>query len=416
MSGMQAGAIRRPVMTQDTNSATQDAVRVTYLDWLRVIATFGVFLFHATNVFGEVDFHIKNAEESTAITVFDGFFFPWGMPLFFLIAGAGSWFALQRRTPAQYARERFNRLLIPLIAGTLLLSPVEFYVEWLHKVQTGVLQGSFLEFIRAQAWVLNPKLFGEAGYHLWFLGFLFCYSMITLPLFRWLKGESGQGFTSRMAKLCEHRGGIVLFVLPLLLVRLGLQPFFPDYQDWADFGFLLSFFVLGYLLFADQRFTEAIRRDWPITLGVGIAAFLAFVAITTLSTEELDIEAAPRSLLDLSWWGLVTICSWCWTAFMVFVAMRFLNSRNRWLHYGQEALMPFFVFHLAVLFIVAYFVVQWQAGVTVKFLAVVAGSFVVTLGIYELVVRRLAPLRALFGMKAATMPRTGSQASAPAGH
>jgi len=369
-----------------------------YLDWLRVLALLGVFLFHVTDVFNELDFHIKNAEQSTVITVFDAFLFPWGMPLFFLIAGAGSWFALQRRAPGQYTRERFNRLLVPFIVGSLLLSPVQLYFEWSHKIQTGVVQGSFLEFVQALPWGLNTRFFGAVGYHLWFLGFLFCYSLLTLPLFRWLKGEAGQRFVSRVARWCEHRGGILLFILPLLLVRLGLHPFFPYQHDWADFFFLLSFFVLGHVLFADKRFTQAIRRDWPIMLAAGIAAFLAAAALT-FASGEVDIEAAPHTAADFIWWGLVTVCSWCWTALMVCVGMRFLNFSNKWLQYGQEAILPFFVFHQPVIIVSAFFVVQWEASLLVKLLAVVLSSFVVTIGLYELIIKRVSALRTLFGMK-----------------
>ena len=381
-----------------TDNAPRKSVRLYYLDWLRVLATLGVFLLHATCVFNTLDFHIKNAEQSTAITVIHGFFLPWGMPLFFLIAGAGSWFALRRRTPRQYARERFNRLLIPFVVGSLLLSPIARYFEWSHKVQTGVEQGSFLEFIESLAWGLTPRFFGVAGYHLWFVGFLFCYSLLALPLFRWLQGESGQRFVSRIARLCERHGGILLFILPLLVVRLSLQPFFPHYGNWANFASFLSFFILGYLLLADKRFTQAVWRDWPIVLTVGIAAFLALVAIS-MATAELDIEGVPRTPLDYVWWALFTTCGWCWTAFMVFVGMRFLNLSNQWLQYGQDALLPFFVVHEPVIIVIAYFVVQWNVGLVPKVLAVVLGSFAVSLGFYQFIVRRVGPLRALFGMK-----------------
>jgi surface polysaccharide O-acyltransferase-like enzyme len=383
---------------EQTDNAPRKSVRLYYLDWLRVLATLGVFLLHATCVFNTLDFHIKNAEQSTAITVIHGFFLPWGMALFFLIAGAGSWFALQRRTPGQYARERFNRLLIPFVVGSLLLSPIARYFEWSHKVQMGVEQGSFLEFIESLAWGLTPRFFGVAGYHLWFVGFLFCYSLLALPLFRWLRGESGQRFVLRGARLCEHHGGLLLFILPLLVVRLSLQPFFPQYGNWANFASFLSFFILGYLLFADKRFTQAVWRDWPIMLTVGIAAFLALVAIS-MATAELDIEGVPRTPLDYVWWALFTACGWCWTAFMVFVGMRFLNHSNKWLQYGQDALLPFFVVHEPVIIVIAYFVVQWNVGLVPKVLAVVLGSFAVSLGFYQYIVRRVGPLRALFGMK-----------------
>jgi glucan biosynthesis protein C len=52
-----------------------------------------------------------------------------------------------------------------------------------------------------------------------------------------------------------------------------------------------------------------------------------------------------------------------------------------------------------VLLTIAFYVVQWQAGVTVKMLAVFTGSLVATLAICELVIRRIGPLRTLFGMK-----------------
>lgn len=383
-----------------TDTTSSEATRLHYLDWLRVIAPLGVFLFHATLVFSEFDYHIKNAEQSPAITAFLGFLFPWGMPLFFLIAGAGSWFALQHRTSGQYARERFTRLFLPFVIGSLLLSPIQFYFEWSHKTQTGVVQGSFLEFVNALAWIpTNPRFFGAVGYHLWFLGFLFCYALLTLPLFLWLKEETGQGLISRMARLCEHRGGILLFILPLLLIRLGLHPFFPFEHDWADFSFLMAFYILGYLLFTDKRFTQAVQRDWPIMLAVGVPAFLAFMAIIVV-TGEIDIEAAPRTLLDFVWWGLVSVCSWCWSAFMLFIGMRFLDWSNQWLRFGQAAILPFFVVHHPVIIVMAYFVVQWNVGLLPKLLVVILGAFAVSLGLYEFVIRRVGLLRVMFGMKA----------------
>jgi surface polysaccharide O-acyltransferase-like enzyme len=372
--------------------------RLCYLDWLRVLALLGVFLFHATAPFADIGFNIENAEQSLAILIVQAFLFPWGMPFFFLIAGASAWLALQRRTPGQYARERFSRLLIPFVVGSLLLSPVELYLEWSHKIQMGVAQGSFLEFVQALAWGPTPRIFGVVGYHLWFVGFLFCYSLLTLPLFRWLKGKAGQGFVSRLAALCQYRGGILLFILPLLPVRLGLHAFFPYQHDWADFCFLLAFFTLGYVLFADRRFTPAIRRDWPIMLAVGIAAFVAMVALS-FSKGGPDIEAAPRTLVDFTWWGLVTVCSWCWTIVMLFVGMRFLDFSNRWLQRGQEAVLPFYVLHQPVIFVVAFFAVQWEVDLLVKLLAVVLISFAATVGIYALVIKRVSLLQTLLGMK-----------------
>ena len=84
---------------------------------------------------------------------------------------------------------------------------------------------------------------------------------------------------------------------------------------------------------------------------------------------------------------------------MLYIGMRFLNFTNKWLQYGREASYPFFVFHQPVIIIVAFYVVQWQVSLPIKILLVVIGSFVLTLGTYELFIRRIYPIRTLFGMR-----------------
>jgi len=396
-------------ISQQADTAASRAARLHYLDWLRVIATLGVFFFHASNVFNGTRYEIQNPEGSDVIFMIDTFFFPWGMPLFFLVAGAGSWFALRRRSAGQFTRERTLRLLAPFLTGTILLGPIQLYLSWSHRTQTGVFGGSFLDFVSERLSYSVPKLFGAIGYHMWFLGFLFAYSLLALPLFVWLKGETGQRFVSRLAGLCEHRGVILLFILPLAVVRLGLHPFFPELQDWADFFSFGSFFVLGYVLFADERFSQAIRRDWRIILGVGIVAFLAAMAVG-MSLEAFDVEVPPRTIWEFVLWGLVAACGWCWTAFMLFIGMRYLDRDSAALRYGQATLLPFFVVHQPAILVIAYFVVQWEAAVAIKLLVVIAGAFVVSIGITELVIKRVGILRAMFGMKT-ELPARSAMAS-----
>ncbi len=50
--------------------------RLHYLDWLRVIAILGVFLYHAIHPFDLTDWHVKNAELSRPLTAILLFFAP----------------------------------------------------------------------------------------------------------------------------------------------------------------------------------------------------------------------------------------------------------------------------------------------------------------------------------------------------
>jgi hypothetical protein len=86
---------------------------------------------------------------------------------------------------------------------------------------------------------------------------------------------------------------------------------------------------------------------------------------------------------------------------MLYVGMRFLERRNRALAYSLDVLLPFFVLHQPVILVISYFVVQWQMGLLPKLLVVLVTSFAATLALVELVVKRVAVLRSLFGMKPA---------------
>jgi len=380
------------------SSSGNKSVRIHYLDWLRVLAILGVFLFHAVHPFDMFPWEIKNAEQSIAVTLFIVFLGPWGMPLFFFLSGVGSWFALKKRTGSQYIRERVYRLFIPFIIGSLLLSPMQLYFQWKHQVGTGVFSGTLLEFLKIREINFGPQFFGWAGYHLWFLGFLFAYALIAMPVFNWLKGDTGHSLIDWLARLCEKRGGLLIFLFPLATIQLILRPFFPAEHDWADFIFMLIFFILGYILYADERFLQPIKRDWSLMLTLGVISTLFFFGAGAF-------DVAPAWMIDSSTlgffllWGMWSVNSWCWTLFFLFIGMRYLDNTNKWLEYGQEMIMPFFLLHQPVIVLIAFFVVQWDISLWTKLFVVVLGSFTISVGIYELILKRVSVVRNALGMK-----------------
>jgi glucan biosynthesis protein C len=395
--------MKSTVASQETQNRT-GYVRLHYLDWLRVLAILMVFLFHAVHPFDFGDWQVKNAEQSEILSIILLFLGIWGMPFFFLVAGAGSWFALRRRTAGQYVRERFSRLLIPFVVGTILFSPIELTIEWANKAQRGVVTVSLQEYVMRPLFahsllsLITPRWFGY-GFHLWFLGFLFSFALITLPLFQWLRREAGRRLISWMAQLSEHRGAILLLTIPPAIVNSFLVPLFPEEHDWADFTFQMLFFAVGFILFADERFTRAIRRDWWLLLSVGTVIVLGLVGMYMMDLPVVAWSETPGTAQFHLLQFAGSVIALCYSLTMLFVGMRFLDFTNPRLRYGQEAALPFFVLHQPVIIAIAFFVVQWSAGIWVKLPIVVLSSFAVSLGLYEVIVRRSRPLRFVFGMK-----------------
>jgi peptidoglycan/LPS O-acetylase OafA/YrhL len=385
--------------------ASKKQKRLHYLDWLRTILIFGVFLYHVVKPFDMLmDWHINNAEQSDAVMTSLLIINPWGLPLFFLVAGAGSRFALRRRSNRQYISERVNRLLIPFIVGAILLTPFQRYLEALHN---GSFQGSFLSFIpelladSISGNLLTPLVFGKWGLHLWFLGFLFAFALLALPVFSWFKRDAGGSFISWLGSLVEKRGGMLLFVIPLALSRVLMQPYFPiEEHGWMDFVYFFLFFILGYIVYSDDRFLDAVRRDRWLLFGGGLVGLLAFFGLFAVY-GDVALEWGMTFVLP---WSIIlilafTLMSWGWAIFVLYLAMTRLNFSNKWLEYGNETIMPFYLLHQPVIITIAYFVVQWEAGIPAKLLIILFGSFLITLGLVELLIRPYKPTRQLFGMK-----------------
>jgi len=327
-----------------TEQPSKKSSRLHYLDWLQVLAILGVFLFHAMHPFDDLtDWHINNVEKSILATFFTGFFNLWGMPFFFLMAGATSWFSLRHRTAGKFIKERITRLLIPFIIGAIVLTPIQAYYEFTHKGWWE--KGSIVKFILSpkvrtyffteyNSITFNPSIFGDVGYHLWFVGFLFSFSLIALPVFIWMKSDSGKRLIASLSVIAKWRGGLLMFTIPLILIGFFLQPFLTGYTGWASFIFLLVFYISGYIIIADKKFIKAIDRDRWLHLILGIICTLFFFSVSA-GVPVWDWLVSPDTMMFyISWiaWG---INSWCWTMFMMFIGMRFLNFTNQWLQYGR---------------------------------------------------------------------------------
>jgi len=176
-----------------------------------------------------------------------------------------------------------------------------------------------------------------------------------------------------------------------------LPPGFPGEQDLANFVLLLLFFVSGYILVADERFMRAIRRDWLLHLILGIPGTLFFFS-SAFGVPVSDWMVSPGTLGFYVSWTVYGINSWCWAMVVFFVGMRFLDYTNKRLQYAREASYPFFMIHQPVIIFIAFYAVQWEVDLLIKLLVVMTGSFAVSLGLYELLVRRINPVRVLFGM------------------
>lgn len=372
--------------------------RLYYLDWLRVLAVLGVFYAHTSSIFDTFYWQVNDSRGITLVV----FGTEWGMALFFFLAGASAWFSLGARTRSQFIAERFKRLIIPFAIGVIVLSPPQAY---LMAIGLSTYHGSFLQYYAsflAHVHVsLNPEILAAIGFHLWFLAFLFLYSVLALSLFFYVRRPLGQRAIARLAGICQLPGGIHLFLLPLALIQLALRPAFPVYQGWTDFLSWFVYFVYGCLFLSHARFASAIRQQAWIALCVGVVS-LVTLYVTTFGPGFLRLwsQMPSYSITSELYQLLLTITGWSWMVFVLYFGMRCLNVSNKVIQYGNEAVLPFYVLHYGVIIAMAYLFLPWHVDVVAKFLVVSTLALGATLALYEGLIRHFNFSRRLFGMKA----------------
>jgi peptidoglycan/LPS O-acetylase OafA/YrhL len=382
------------------------------IDWLRVISMLAVFIYHCTRFFDLEGWHLKNVEQSLVVTVLaSGLVWPWVMELFFLLSGVGAWYALRSRTGRQFLGERVKRLLIPLYTvGLFILLPPQFYFEIFSNADY---RGTF--------WEMLPRYFSGLGHlsldwpgdllpfpfsgHLWFILFLLLISFVTLPLLLYLKSEQGRRWIDRLAGWCDRRGGIFLFVILLALILICLNFLSNGRRGWADFLSYATFFVIGFIMVADRRFTESIKRYGWLCLALWLVGFFGVITFFVLA---LDYDPTPGnepfSLIYVLFQIVWSITSWSAVVFILSLGAKYLNFNNKVLVYGNEAVLPFYLLHQTVILCVGWFVIRWDMGIVPKYLIIAMVSFALIIALYELLIRRFNIVRFFFGMRAKKKP------------
>jgi surface polysaccharide O-acyltransferase-like enzyme len=359
------------------------------IDWLRVLAVLLLIPFHTARIFDVWEpFYAKNSQSSWTLSHFIAFVNPWHMPLLFLIAGAATWFALGFRTGGQYAGERFKRLFIPFVFGLLVVVPPQAYYSLLRDP---AYSDSYPQFYPHffENWEDLSGYFGTfTPAHLWFILFLFVFSLMGLPLFLYLRGESGERLLSGLAAFSQRRGAIFLFAVPLTITET-----LPDIGGKNPFLYIVLF-IYGYMLMSDGRFQKALDREKGMALILGVISMAAARVLGPRVSHFPDY-----AWQQITFAFLRNFNAWFWVVAMLGFGHRCLNAGGRVLRYANEAAYPFYILHQTVIVVIGFYAVQLNVGVALKFTAIAVASVVATVILYDLLVKRTTVTRFLFGMK-----------------
>ncbi len=409
------------------------------LDFIGPLIVMGLVVFHTLTVFSGQSM-ITDESQSMVTYIVAGivasFISLWAMPLLMLIAGTAVWYSLRKRTVAEFAWERVKRLLVPFITGLVLALPPMVYLQ---AKQDPAYTESFLAFY-PRFWQVKFSLsafplFIESTTpdlaffvsHLWFLLYLFVYTLLLLPLLLYLRHTAGRGVVERLAATFTRPWAIFLLALSIALIEAFLTTERPGVWN----RFVWPFFIFyGFLFASDSRFGQTLVQHRRHALVLGIVGYiLYFGGLVPIMGAEVDpwSDYGVASIIVRFMKGAA---SWFWlVAIMGYITHRSqhkakpkpelvdsartqsavppnMNTRvstsslfDRAIAYVREGQVPLYVIHRTPIMVFAFYVVQWNVHALVKFAVIALSSLVVTFLVFEIGIRRTAVTQFLFGMK-----------------
>lgn len=364
--------------------------RLYFLDWLRVLAFSLLVFYHAGLIFVDWGFHIQNHDLSEWLKLPMLFVNQWRLPLLFFVSGAGIYFALGNRTAGVFAKERLVRIFIPLVFGMFVVIPPQVYFEWLHHE---TFTGSYLDFY--------PLYFSNITWnHLWFLTYLFVFSLLALPLFLYLRSERATVVIASFSLRIIKSRSLILFAIPLFLIEIFLRDRWPDNRnlvtDWYNFTFYFLLLIYGYFFASAKQFWVTLENSRNMYLAFGLFSFcIIYFGWHQPGTNFLETFALGRYIFDL--FKCVNIV--CWIFCLLGYAKHYLSHNNHSLQYTSKAVYPFYILHQTVLIVLGFYVIKAEWNILTKYLIIVTGTFVFTMLLYELIIRRVKWIGVFFGVK-----------------
>lgn len=396
------------------------------LDVVRELVVGSLIFFHTARIFDDIEFYVKNDTQDPVLSYLVILVALWGMPLIFTIAGFAIWHSLQKRSAAEFARERCQRLCVPFIVVMVLLVPPQTYF---HLAGDPAYQESYLDFL--------PRFFDvsfsiqfpefltasrETGLfqtsHLWFLFDLILFSFLLLPGFLYLRQPAGRKLVGRFVGFSSGPLTIFLLALPVAMIEAA---FGTDMSGgWNQLAYV--FFILyGFMLAADRRFGDALskyRKRGLVMAVAGTAGGLAAYAVVFAPGQVDPLQSYDFGSILLRF--VKGIVGWCWLVAILGSIEHAAKRRRagntaverpvgqRWLdrieRYANEAVLPFYLLHQTVIVAFGFYVVRLDIGAPVKFLIISLASLLTTLLCYEFLIRRIRPVRFLFGMRPTKAP------------
>ena len=339
------------------------------IDWLRVIAISLLLFYHTAIGFqswGLMIGFITNKDPWIGLWTPMTMLNIWRIPLLFFVSGMGVYFAIQKRNWKQLLQERSKRILIPCVFGMLIIVPI----HW------GIVQSYY-------DWEIT---YNPHPSHLWFLGNIFIYTVVLLPVFIQMIKYKNNEFFIKFKQFMGHPISILLVILLFTAEAMIIKPYPFEMYAMTIHGFvmgLLAFLCGFFFMYSGTPFWKMIAKlKWLfIFSALSLYIYRTYQGQVQIPVYRLSIE----SLL------------WIYAVFAF--ANKYLNNNSTVLKYLSQSAYPIYIIHMIFIYLASYLIFPLDINVQLKYMLVILFLFVGSFITYEFLIRRIKFMRPLFGLK-----------------
>jgi glucan biosynthesis protein C len=338
------------------------------IDWIRVIAIGLLLIYHIAIGFqpwGIMIGFIATEKTWGSLWIPMAMLNVWRIPLLFFVSGMGVYFALQNRNWKQLVMERASRILVPFVFGIFVIVPIHLYL-WRYYYKMDL--------------IYQP----DPG-HLWFLGNIFAYVVILLPLLFYLRRNENGKLACIIRKVLSHPMGLLIVVGAFIIEALLIKPYpYEMYaRTWHGFflGLLAFFFGFCFVLSGDSFWKMILKWRW----------LFFFLAVALFGVRMILFQ------MNVPVYLLVTESD-CWILSVFSFGYRYLNHPGKALNYLSQAAYPVYILHMIFLYLGAVLIFPLNVAAPVQFILLLLFTVTGCFGFYE-IIRRVNFIRPLFGLK-----------------
>jgi hypothetical protein len=322
----------------------------------------------------------------------------WRLDILFIVSGVAISYMITKMTLKSFAWQRAVKLYLPLLFAIAVIVAPQSYYEAIHK---GVFEGSFWQFWTSQYFTFSWDERMNAPFptynHMWYVLYLFHYTIVLLPLFYFINSEKGKLMLAKTESWLTKGSRIIWIPLAIYLaIFLAIDDHDVNhtfYNDWYGHAIFIFAVIMGCTFARMPKVWQSFEKNRYLALTLGLISYSVLLAIFLAPDEMLPLDRT------VAWDYTSLLVKWSWIALFIGFARKYLNYTNSTLKYCNAIVYPFFILHQTVIIVLGFYVIDWGLSGTLEFLLISAGTFAICSLLYELLIKRVNILRVLFGMK-----------------